>query len=145
MLEECRNKEAVRRVTSGDADLGLVVAGCDVSGLWWRPHRSDPLTAVMCADDPLDGRRLACADLLERDLVGLEGGSTLTRLLTAQAAARSFAHAMRLKLLPLSDAWAMRHMHLVARSEPPVQTPLGTLIAHLETCANSGARDHVGM
>ena len=169
VLEECWSEEAVRRVRSGDADLGVVVEGCDVAGLWCRPYRRDRLAAVMRADDPMQGEALAFADLLERDLVGLEGSSTLTRLLAAQAvqqmrpmalrvqvrsfeavcravearlgigilplaAARGFADAMRLKVLPLSDDWALRRMQLVTRSQPPGQTPLGTLLAHLQAC-----------
>jgi DNA-binding transcriptional LysR family regulator len=173
VLEECWSEEAVRRVKSGEADLGVVVEGCDLNGQACRPYRSDQLAAVLRSDDPLglgDGSTLAFAELLERDLVGLEGGSTLTRLLTAQAvqqmrpmalrvqvrsfeavcravearlgigvlplaAARSFSQAMRLKVLPLSDAWAARRMQLVTRGIPPSQTPLGTLVAHLEACA----------
>jgi DNA-binding transcriptional LysR family regulator len=169
VLEECWSEEAVRRVKSGEADLGVVVQGCDAAGLWSRPYRSDQLAAVLRADDPLGGNTLAFADLLERDLVGLEGSSTLTRLLTAQAAqqmrpmalrvqvrsfeavcravqaqlgigilplaaARSFAHTMQLKVLPLSDPWALRRMQLVTRAQPPSQTPLGTLLAHLQGC-----------
>ena len=172
MLEECWSEEAARRVRSGSADLGVVVEGCDAAGLWARPYRADQLAAVVRDDDPLEGPALAFSDLLDRDLVGLEGGSTLTRLLTAQAvqqmrpialrvqvrsfeavcravearlgigvlplaAARGFAHTMRLKVLPLSDAWASRRMLLVARSQPPSQTPLGSLVAHLESCAAS--------
>ena len=51
------------------------------------------------------------------------------------AASRSFAPAMNLKVLPLSDAWAQRRMRLITRGQPPSQTPLGTLMAHLEGCA----------
>ena len=171
VLEECWSEEAVKRVRSGEADLGVVVEGCDVGGLWCRPYRSDRLSAVMRADDPLSGPEVAFADLLERDLVGLEGSSTLTRLISAQAAlqmkpmalrvqvrsfeavcravvaqlgigilplaaARSFAHDMRLKVLPLSDDWALRRMHVCMRSQPARQTPLGVLAAHLEACAH---------
>ena len=169
VLEECWSEEAVRRVRTGEADLGVVVQGSDASGLHSRPYRSDQLAAVMRADDPLDGPSIAFADLLERDLVGLEGSSSLTRLLTAQAAqhlrpmalrvqvrsfeavcravearlgigilplaaAHSFAPAMKLKVLPLSDDWASRRMQLVTRA-PASQTPLGILLAHLEACA----------
>lgn len=174
VLEECWSEEAVRRVKSGEADLGVVVEGCDASGLWCRPYRGDRLAAVMRADEAMAGDTVAFADLLERDLVGLEGSSTLTRLLTAQAAqqmrpmalrvqvrsfeavcravqarlgigilplaaAGSFAPAMQLAVLPLSDAWASRRMQLVTRSQPPQQTPLGTLLAHLEACAAAEA------
>lgn len=175
VLEECWSEEAVRRVRGGEADLGVVVQGCDTSGLWSRPYRSDRLAAVMRADDSLGGATLAFSDLLDRDLVGLEGSSTLTRLLMAQAAqqlrpmalrvqvrsfeavcraveaqlgigilplaaARSFALAMKLKVLPLSDGWALRRMQLVTRAQPPGQTPLGTLLAHLEAGAAAQAQ-----
>lgn len=179
VLEECWSEEAVRRVRGGEADLGVVVEGCDASGLWSRPYRSDRLAAVLRADDTQSGEAVAFADLLDRDLVGLEGSSTLTRLLTAQAAlqmkpmalrvqvrsfeavcravearlgvgilplaaARSFASSMKLKVLPLSDPWASRRMRLITRSQPPVQTPLGTLLAHLEACAGANEGNGIG-
>jgi DNA-binding transcriptional LysR family regulator len=174
VLEECWSEDAVRRVRAGEADLGVIVEGCDAAGLWCRPYRSDRLAAVLRDDDPLEADPLAFADLLERDLVGLEGSSTLTRLLAAQAmqqmrpmalrvqvrsfeavcravearlgigilplaAARSFAPAMHLKVRPLSDAWALRRMQLVTRAQPPRATPLGTLLAHLQACADGNA------
>lgn len=174
VLEECWSEEAVRRVNGGEADLGVVVEGCDVGGLWCRPYRSDRLAAILPADDPLDGESVAFTDLLERDLVGLEGGSTLTRLLAAQAArhlrpmalrvqVRSFeavcravqaglgigilplaaanglTQALALKVRPLSDDWAARHMLLVTRTQPPTQTPLGLLVAHFEAVARATA------
>jgi DNA-binding transcriptional LysR family regulator len=171
-LEECWSDEAVRRVRSGTADLGIVVEGCDLSGLWHQPYRSDRLAAVLRASDPLQGDSISFAELLERDLVGLEGGSTLTRLITAQAtqamrpmalrvqvrsfeavcraveaelgvgilpanAANSFAHAMKLRVLPLSDEWSLRRMLVCARSEPAADTPLALLASHLKSCADS--------
>ena len=174
LLEECWSEEAVRRVRSGEADLGVVVEGCDTTGLWCQPYRRDQLAAVLRADDPLGGEALAFADLLERDLVGLEGSSTLTRLLAAQAlqqgrpmalrvqvrsfeavcraveaglglgilplaAARGFTHDMLLKVLPLTDDWALRRMRLCTRSQPPAHTPLGALMAHLHGVAGGDA------
>ena len=86
VIEEGWSEDAARRVRNGEVDLGVIVEGVDVSGLVCRPYRRDHLAAVLRADDPLDGDEIAFEDLLERDLVGLEGGSTLTRLLTARAA-----------------------------------------------------------
>lgn len=172
VLEECWSEEAVRRVRSGEADLGVVVEGCNVTGLWCRPYRTDHLAAVLPDDDALQGESVAFEDLLERDLVGLEGSSTLTRLLTSQAAqhlrtmalrvqvrsfeavcravearlgigilplaaARGLTQAMNLKVLPLSDSWAARHMLLCTRTQPPARTPLGTLVAHFESVAST--------
>ena len=118
-------------------------------------------------DDPLaDQTPLHFADLLKRDLVGLEGGSTLTRLPEAQAAqllrpmalrvqvrsfeavcraveaklgigvlplaaARSFAGAMGLTVVPLNDAWALRAMRLCTRVKPPEKSALEALVGHL--------------
>jgi DNA-binding transcriptional LysR family regulator len=170
VLEECWSEEAVRRVRSGEADVGVVVEGCDTAGVWTRPYRRDRLAAVLRADDALDAPEVAFAELLDRDLVGLEGGSTLTRLLAAQAAgltrpmalrvqvrsfeavcravearlgvgilplaaARSFAESMQLKVIPLTDPWALRRMMLCARSQPMPNTALGALVAHLESSA----------
>jgi len=174
VLEECWSEEAVRRVRTGRADLGVVVEGCDVAGLWCRPYRQDRLSAVLRLDDPLVGDEVAFSALLERDLVGLEGSSTLTRLLTAQAAqqmkpmalrvqvrsfeavcravqaglgigvlplaaARSFSADLRLRVLPLSDPWALRRMQVCMRSQPPRRSPLSELAMHLEACADEGA------
>ena len=170
VLEESWSDEVIRRVRSGEADVGVVVEGAETTGLWCQPYRSDQLAAVLLQDDALEGPQVAFADLLDRDLVGLEAGSTLTRLLTEQAelqmqpmalrvqvrsfeavcravqaqlgigilpmaAARSFAHAMKLKVLPLSDAWALRGMQICTRSRPAQQTPLGQLMAHLAAVA----------
>ena len=65
---------------------GVCVEGPDLSGLWVRPCRCDRLAAVVRDDDAADADGLSFDDLLERDLVGLEGGSRLTRLLEAKAA-----------------------------------------------------------
>ena len=170
VMEECWSEDAVRRIRAGEADVGVVVQGCDVEGLWTRPYRRDRLAAVVRADDPLNREEVAFEDLLERDLVGLEGSSTLTRLLIAQAsnlmrpmalrvqvrsfeavcraveaqlgvgvlpltAARSFAETMKLKVLPLTNDWALRRMLLCVRGQPETQSALGLILAHLEAQA----------
>ncbi len=86
VLEEGWSDDAIRRVRSGEIDLGVTVQGPDVSGLWLRPYRTDLLAAVLRDDDPLSADSLSFSDLLDRDMVGLESGSTLTRLLEANAA-----------------------------------------------------------
>ncbi len=170
VMEECWSEDAVRRVRSGEADVGVVVQGCEVEGLWTRPYRRDRLAAVVRDDDPLNKPEVAFEDLLERDLVGLEGSSTLTRLLIAQAssllrpmalrvqvrsfeavcravearlgvgilpltAARSFAQSMELKVLPLTNDWALRRMILCVRIQPEARSALGLMLAHLEALA----------
>jgi DNA-binding transcriptional LysR family regulator len=131
VLEECWSEEAVRRVRTGEADVGVVVEGCDSNGLWCRPYRRDRLAAVLRRDDPLDGPEAAFADLIERDLVGLEGSSTLTRLLTAQAAGLMRPMALRVQV---------RSFEAVCRA---VQAELG--VGVLPLAAARSFADHMGL
>ena len=131
VLEECWSEEAVRRVRTGEADVGIVVEGCDSNGLWCRPYRRDRLAAVLRRDDPLDGPEAAFADLIERDLVGLEGSSTLTRLLTAQAAGLMRPMALRVQV---------RSFEAVCRA---VQAELG--VGVLPLAAARSFADHMGL
>jgi len=57
------------------------------------------------------------------------------------AAARSFAVSMDLRVLPLSDVWALRGMQICVRTHPASQTPLGLLAAHLQAAAVDGRSD----
>ena len=84
VLEECWSADAIRKLRSGDIDLGVVVEGVDTSGLVCLPYRHDQLAAVAPPGVDLPAT-VSFADLLEHDLVGLEGGSTLTRLLESHA------------------------------------------------------------
>ena len=114
VLEECWSEDAVRRVRSGEVDLAVIVEGPDTRGLHVTPYRHDQLAAVMRNDDALCGQTpLHFAELLERDLVGLEGGSTLTRLLEAQAA---------LLLRPMALRVQVRSFEVVCRA---VEAKLG--------------------
>jgi DNA-binding transcriptional LysR family regulator len=102
VLEESWSEAAVRHVRSGEVDLAVIVEGPAVSDLHVAPYRHDQLAVVMRSDDPLaapDAQRpLAFADLLERDLVGLEGSSTLTRLLESHAAQLMRPMALRVQV-----------------------------------------------
>jgi DNA-binding transcriptional LysR family regulator len=102
VLEESWSEAAVRHVRSGEVDLAVIVEGPAVSDLHVAPYRHDQLAVVMRSDDPLaapDAQRpLAFADLLERDLVGLEGGSALTRLLESHAAQLMRPMALRVQV-----------------------------------------------
>jgi DNA-binding transcriptional LysR family regulator len=99
VLEECWSEDGVRHVRNGEADLAVIVEGADVSDLHVAPYRHDQLAVVMRADDPLAASMpLAFADLLDRDLVGLEGSSTLTRLLQAHAAELMRPMALRVQV-----------------------------------------------
>jgi DNA-binding transcriptional LysR family regulator len=99
VLEECWSEDAVRRVRGGEVDLAVIVEGPDVSGLHTSAYRHDQLAVVMRNDDSLASQKpIAFADILERDLVGLEGGSTLTRLLESHAAVLLRPMALRVQV-----------------------------------------------
>jgi len=179
VLEECWSEDAVRGVRSGEIDLGVIVEGADTGGLLRLPYRIDHLAAIVRDDDELVVAEVAFADLLERDLIGLEGSASLTRLLAGKAselmrpmalrvqvrsfeavcravearlgigilplnAARSFAPALRLRVLPLTDAWAARRMLLLVRAEPAAGSALAALVGHLQACADGSPADGGG-
>lgn len=98
VLEECWSDDAVRRVRGGEIDLGVIVSGAEVQGLYVRPYRSDQLAAVVRKDQAISQANLMFADLLEHDLIGLDSGSTLTRLLEAQATALMRTMALRVQV-----------------------------------------------
>lgn len=172
ILEENWSEDALRKLRRHEADIAVVVEGCAVDGLWTRPYRRDLLAAVLREHDPLEGPAIPFEALLDRDLVGLEGGSTLTRLLTSQAsamlrpmplrvqvrsfeavcraveaglgvgilphaAAGGFCNAMQLKVIPLTDSWAMRRMLLCLRNRPEAGSDMAVLVSHLEALASS--------
>lgn len=98
VLEECWSADAVKRVRGGEIDLGVIVEGADVQGLHVQPYRGDQLAAVVRHDETLPSDALKFEDLLDRDLVGLEGSSTLTRLLAAQASNLMRAMVLRVQV-----------------------------------------------
>jgi DNA-binding transcriptional LysR family regulator len=53
------------------------------------------------------------------------------------AAVRSFEQAMGLSVRPLQDEWAQRRMQIITKTQPPRETPLGVLVAHLSACAGA--------
>lgn len=99
MLEECRSEEALQRVRNGEIDLGVVAdTGARDEQLHFLPYRQDRLCAVVRQDDAFDGQEMDFIDLLERDLVGLEGNTSLTRLLEAQASQLHHRMALRVQV-----------------------------------------------
>lgn len=78
--------EIVHALIAGEADLGIVVEGIQTDGLETRNYRSDRIAVVMPATHQLAGvPEMKFADVLDDDLVALESGASMMRLLTAQA------------------------------------------------------------
>ena len=78
--------EIARAVMAADADIGIIVEGIEMPGLALYPYRTDKLATVMPMGHPLTELAVMMFDdVLAHDVVGLEGGSSMMRLLTQQA------------------------------------------------------------
>jgi DNA-binding transcriptional LysR family regulator len=85
-LREHLSDEIVGLIAEGVADLGIVAATADTAALETYPFRIDRFVLVTPKGDPLAGRAaVAFADLLDRDLVGLDEASAIQRFLAERA------------------------------------------------------------
>jgi DNA-binding transcriptional LysR family regulator len=86
-IEERTSDEIVGLVAEGAADFGLLSGTVDTGGLATFPFREDRFVLVAARGDPLaDRAEVALADVLERDLVGLDRRSAISRFLVEKAA-----------------------------------------------------------
>ena len=89
-LQELASDAVLEGVRRGTADLGIVADHVDSSGLNTWPWRDDQLVALLPRgagrrDRGRAARSISFADLLEKDFVGLEADSGLSRFLHRQA------------------------------------------------------------
>src|SRR4029077_19039973 len=81
-LEERLSDEIVGLIAEGVADLGIVAGTVDAGALETYPFRRDRFVLVVARDHPLAKRaRIAFAEVLEHDFVGLDRASALQRFL----------------------------------------------------------------
>jgi DNA-binding transcriptional LysR family regulator len=93
VVTERWSEEIVRSLIAAEGDIGIVVeGGVSTDGLDTYPYRTDRLAAVMRTDHPLASSKareaapnIACEDILDDDLIALESGSSMMRLLAQQA------------------------------------------------------------
>ncbi|NVO15224.1 MAG: LysR family transcriptional regulator [Rhodoplanes sp.] len=85
-LEERPSESTIDAVLHKQADIGVIVRSTDVDGLTVTPYEGDQLAVAMRGDHPLAGQRaVAFADILDEDLVALESGTAVHRLLSFRA------------------------------------------------------------
>lgn len=78
--------QIVAALLSGDADLGIIVEGASTEGLDVFPYRSDRLAVIVPEGHPLaEGEMADYVDVLDYDVIALESGSSMMRLLAEQA------------------------------------------------------------
>jgi len=86
-LEERLSDEIVGLIAEGVADLGIVAATVDTSALETYPFRKDRFVLVVARAHPLAKRsKIAFAQVLDYDFVGLDRASALQRFLADKAA-----------------------------------------------------------
>ncbi len=86
-LEERLSDEIVGLIAEGVADIGIVAGTVDTGRLATYPFRSDRFVLVTPAGHALAGRgRVAFAEVLAHDFVGLDRASALQRFLAGKAA-----------------------------------------------------------
>ena len=86
-LEERLSDEIVGLIAEGVADLGIVAATVDTSALKTYPFRKDRFVLVVAHSHPLAKRsKIAFAQVLDYDFVGLDRASALQRFLADKAA-----------------------------------------------------------
>ena len=86
IVQERWSEEIVRALQAAEADVGIVVEGISVEGLETRPYCQDRLAVVMPHNHALAVfDTLSFNDVLDDELITLEGGSSMTRLLASQA------------------------------------------------------------
>src|SRR5215469_13578332 len=112
-LEERLSDEIVGLIAEGVGDVGIVAGTVDVGGLVTFPYRRDRFVLVVAREHPLARRaKIAFAEVLEHDFVGLDRASALQRFLADKAA--KIRQPLRLRVqLRSFDAVA----RLVERSE----------------------------
>jgi DNA-binding transcriptional LysR family regulator len=86
-LEERLSDEIVGLIAEGVGDVGIVAGTVEAGALETYPFRRDRFVLVVARDHPLAKRsKIAFAQVLDHDFVGLERGSALQRFLAAKAA-----------------------------------------------------------
>ncbi len=141
IVEERWSAEIVQSLISAESDIGIIVEGLRTEGLDTFPYRTDRLAVVLRPDHPLASTESLSAsgavsfeEVLDDDLIALESGSSMMRVLAQQAVivektlqlrvqVRSFEAVCRMVqaglgtgLLPFQAAQALgRAMGLVVR------------------------------
>ena len=98
-LEEHLSDEIVGLIAEGVGDVGVVAGTVDPGRLTTFPFRTDRFQLVVAQDHPLAGRnRIAFADALGHDFIGLDRASAVQRFLAGKATSARRALRLRVQL-----------------------------------------------
>jgi len=167
-LEEAKSPDIMRLVSAGRADIGIVAGAIDSEmQLETFPFAQNVLVLVTPRRHPLAGkRRVAFADTLGYEYIGLDNASALQTFVNRQAerlgrqlkvrvrlssfdvvcqmveagtglaivpraAAQRWRRLASFTIVPLSDAWVVRHLTLCVRSLGSASPHARRLLAYL--------------
>lgn len=86
VVEERWSSEIVRALQAAEGDVGIVVEGLRTDGLETHHYSTDRLAVVLRGDHQCAGSdAVRFADVLDDDIIALESGSSMMRLLAEQA------------------------------------------------------------
>ena len=176
-LEERSSPEIVRAIARGAADIGIIADAVDpASELETFPLAEDRLVLVTPRRRPLGRRRrIAFADALAHDFVGLPAGAALQDHIDGRAARAGRQLRLRVRLsgfdavcrlvesdigvaivpktaavrcrrsipirvVPLTDALALRHLRLCVKDARALPTHGQWLLSHLHAAELTGRR-----
>jgi DNA-binding transcriptional LysR family regulator len=112
-LEERLSDEIVGLIAEGVADIGIVAATVDASTLETFPFRKDRFVLVVARDHALARRRkIAFAQVLQHDFVGLDRASALQRFLADKAAKRGRPLRLRVQLRSFDSVCRLVECHV---------------------------------
>lgn len=151
-LDERPSIEVARAVAEDLADVGVAADHADLAGLESRPFRTDRLVLAVPAGHALAGReRIAFAEALGSDFVGLSGDSALHQHLAGHAARTGGRMRLRVRVRGLDvacrmvalgagltvvpEAVARRHgaLALVRLTDPWAERRLVVVVRRLDT------------
>lgn len=85
-LEERPSESTIDAVLQKQADIGVIVRGAAVEGLTVVDYEGDQLAVAVPLGHPLASHKaLSFSDILDQDLVALESGTAVHRLLSSRA------------------------------------------------------------
>ena len=97
-LEENMSSDIVGAVSSGRADLGIIIGGTPSGQLETLAYRTDHLALLAPRGALGDREAIEFAEVLNQDFVGLVNSTALTRTLIEQAARAELALRMRMQV-----------------------------------------------
>jgi DNA-binding transcriptional LysR family regulator len=99
VVEERWSTEAVGLLLAGEADIGIVVEGTRTEGLEIFAYRADRLAVIAPPSHALvQLEAMRFVDILDHDLIALESGSSMMRLLAEQAVVLEKALSLRVQV-----------------------------------------------